>query len=175
MMHRMFSPNHRKGSTLIELVLSLTAGSAVMLLAISLVHQTISVTEIAKHRSDDSRTLDRLAQSFRRDVHLASKVDLADADTLVIESFEGSIVTYNVRGRTIVRERETGKDGKEFERFSLGRNESLRLELLAAPDRARLVVQSDTGIPKRPYKPDLIAEAMVGRWKALEQSAKEAP
>ena len=82
----------RNGSTLVELVLSMSAGSAIMLLAISLVHQTMTLTEKSRHRSDNNRTLDQLAHHFRRDVHLAAEINVDANDTLSIKSTDGSQV-----------------------------------------------------------------------------------
>jgi len=170
----------RKGSTLVELVLSMTAGSTVMLLAISLVHQTMMVTEKSKHRTDHNRTLDQLAESFRRDVHLAETVfsaiaDSADSNTLTMRLTDNSEIAYSVYGSTVERKRKNGPEGNEFERFVLDPSSLARFWVLQTPGRAVLQVLSPTGIGERPTKPELIVETIVGRWKALEEKSAVSP
>jgi type II secretory pathway component PulJ len=161
----------RKGSTLVELVLSMSAGSTVMLLAICLVHQTMTMTQISKHRSDHDRTLDQFAQCFRRDVHLSMEVVPSDSNSLALRFSDGSEATYTVDDHAVSRKRKDGPDGDEFERFVLGNKSTARLEWIPSTKLALLVVLSETGIKERPSKPDLVVEAMVGRWKSLEEGS----
>lgn len=64
---------HRAAHTLVELVVSMTVGSALMVLAVGLLHQSLSLASTARTRANQFRTLDRLAQDFRRDAHLCDK------------------------------------------------------------------------------------------------------
>ncbi len=165
----------RRGSTLVELMLSMSAGSVVMLLAISLVHQTMSVTEISKHRAEHNRTLDQLAQSFRSDVHLAAAAVGADANSLTLKYSDDSVTTYVVKDHAIHRQKTTGPHGNEFERFKMGETSTASFQIIPSPDRVLLLVRSETGVKDRPTKPDLVVESVVGRWKTLEQTSKVQP
>ncbi len=158
----------RNGSTLVELTLSISAGSAVMLLAISLVHQTILVTEKSKHRTDHNRTLDQLAQCFRRDVHLAGEISPTEGSTMKLKCVDGSEIVYSVNDWVVVRERKNGPDGNEFERFTLDRFSTVDFHMDQSQQLASLSVHSETGTKETPSKPELVVESLVGRWKSLE-------
>ncbi len=172
----------RLGSTLIELVLSMSAGSVVMLLAISLVHQTMTLSERSRHRSDDNRVLDQLAQRFRSDVHLALNVD-TDANAsnaLTIKVSDGSTVTYVAKNCSVVRERKNALSGNEQERFVLADAGVAIFQKLSNPTRASIIVSHETGlqgtglqrIERNGVLPrvDLSVQAIVGRWLTLEHT-----
>ena len=163
----------RNGSTLVELVLSMSAGSAVMLLAISLVHQTMTLTETSRHRSDNNRTLDQLAQRFRRDVHLAVELNVISNDTLTIKNSDGSQVTYQARNQTVVRERKHASLENENERFVLADASSTNFQWMPNPERVSLMVSTDTGLYGVPPRVDLRVETLVGRWQTLEHRTEE--
>ena len=163
----------RHGSTLVELVLSMSAGSAIMLLAISLVHQTMTLTEKSRHRSDNNRTLDQLAHHFRRDVHLAAEINVDANDTLSIKSTDGSQVTYQARNQTVVRERKYASLENENERFVLADASSANFQWMPNPERASLIVRTDSGLYGVAPRVDLHVETLMGRWQALERRAEE--
>ena len=158
----------RNGSTLIELVLSLSAGSAVMLLAISLVHQTMMLTERSRHRSDSSRTLDQLAQNFRRDVHLALELKVDGEGMLSLRGADGSQITYIVQNHSVVRQRKRAAEDKQQESYRLAEDASATFQGIQDPDRATLTVQAEAGLQETMPRVDLHVEAMLGRWQALE-------
>lgn len=158
----------RNGSTLIELVLSMSAGSAVMLLAISLVHQTMMLTERSRHRSDSSRTLDQLAQNFRRDVHLATDLKIDEEGTLALNGADDSKITYVVQNNSVIRLRKLTSDESEQERFQLAEDASAIFQVIQVPDRATLTVRGETGLQETMQRVDLHVEAVLGRWQALE-------
>lgn len=159
----------RNGSTLIELVLSMSAGSAVMLLAISLVHQTMMLTERSRHRSDSSRTLDQLAQNFRRDVHMAIELKIDVEGMLSVRSADGSQITYVVQNHSVVRQRKHTAEENEQERYQLAEDATATFLRIQEPDRATLTVRGETGLQGILPRVDLHVEAMTGRWQAIEQ------
>ena len=162
----------RDGSTLIELVLSMSAGSAVMLLAISLLHQTMMLTERSRHWSDSSRTLDQLAQNFRRDVHLATELNVDADGKLTVRSADGSQITYAVQNHSVVRQRKHASDQNEQQRYQLAEDASATFQRIQEPDRATLSVRGETGLQETVLRIDLHVEAVLGRWKALEHIGK---
>ncbi len=162
----------RNGSTLIELVLSMSAGSAVMLLAISLVHQTMMLTERSRHRSDSSRTLDQLAQNFRRDVHLATDLKIDTEGTLALNGADDSQITYVVQNNSVIRLRKHTSDENEQERYPLAEDASLIFQVIQEPDRATLTVRGETGLQETMQRVDLHVEAVLGRWQVLEHISK---
>ena len=110
----------RMGSTLVELVLSMSAGSTVMLLAISLVHQTMTSTDKSRHLADSNRTFDQLAHSVRRDVRMAAEVDVTSSDSCLIKNPDGSSVSYTCLNHSVVRQLRGTTLVNENERFILG-------------------------------------------------------
>ena len=56
--------NRRKAFTLVEMLMTMTMGSSLMLLAIGLVHQSMSMSKLAKIRGEHDRSLARLAERF---------------------------------------------------------------------------------------------------------------
>lgn len=163
----------RHGSTLVELVLSMSAGSAVMLLAISLVHQTMTLTEKSRHRSENNRTLDQLAQHFRRDVHTAAAINVDANDTLTIRYSDGVQVTYTAQNQAVVRQRKHASLENENERFVFADASSANFQWMPDPDRVSLIVSRDTGLHGVPPQVDLHVETLVGRWQSLERRAEE--
>ncbi len=85
---------HRAAHTLVELVVSMTVGSALMVLAVGLLHQSLSLASTARTRANQFRTLDRLAQDFRRDAHLATSVVTPDAQRLELTTEDGGVIRY---------------------------------------------------------------------------------
>lgn len=162
----------RNGSTLIELVLSMSAGSAVMLLAISLVHQTMMLTEWSRHRSDNNRTLDQLAQNFRRDVHLATELKVDGKGTLTVISANGSQISYVVQNHSVVRQRKQTAEENEQERYQLAEDASASIQGIQEPDRATLTIWGEAGLQGISPRVDLHVEAMLGRWQVLEHNGK---
>ena len=163
----------RHGSTLVELVLSMSAGSAVMLLAISLVHQSMTLNESSRHRSDHNRVLDQLAQRFRGDVHSAMDIDVDAESAMSIKSLDGSVVTYVAKNRSIVRERKNAVGGNEQERYVLADSCETIFQKLSNPMRASLVVSYQTGLKGIPPRIDLSIRTTVGRWQNLENMEGE--
>lgn len=162
----------QRGSTLVEVVLSMGAGSAVMLLGISLVHQSLTLSEKSRSRTDRSRTLDQLAYHFRSDLHSADEVQSQTVGSMKIQSQDGSIVIYKVEGNVVVRERRGAASGDERERFLLEENSSARFEVQTKPERASLTVVKEQGLHGIPPRVDLTVEALVGRWRILEQNER---
>ena len=163
----------RKGTTLVELVLSMSAGSAVMLLAISLVHQTMILTEKSRHRADNHRTLDQLAQNFRRDVHIAAEVDATSDETLLIKNWDGSTVSYTSQNHSVVRQRKHAASINMNERFILGDESTVSFRRMPNPERISLIVSSETGLNGIPPRVELNVESTVGRWRLLERGEGE--
>jgi len=99
----------RVGSTLIEVALSLPIFTALLVLAISGVHQVMQVSRLAKDRGQAAYGLARLEQSLRSDVHQA---DLATVErdeksellSLHLALPDADRIVYRVRTTRIERE-----------------------------------------------------------------------
>ena len=161
-----------RGSTLVELMLSMGAGSAVMLLGISLVHQTLTLNEKSRKGADQNRTLDHLTHQFRNDSHSAKEVQLLSDRSMTITSADGSIATYIAEGNFVVRERKQASTGDERERFALDDGAFARFEKRKDPERACIVVSKELGLHDTRPRIDVMVETLVGRWQSLERSER---
>lgn len=164
----------QRGSTLIEVMLSMGAGSAVMLLGISLVHQTITLNSKSTKGADRNRALDRLARHFRQDAHSANEMQPVSDGSMTLKNRDGSIVTYVAEGSSVVRERKLAEGGDERERFALDSETSAHFAVLSNPERASLVVSKELGLYDTPPRVDLMVETAIGRWQHLELSERGA-
>lgn len=134
----------RRGYTLIELCVTMSVGSGLMVLAVGLVHQSLTLASTARSRADQHRTFDRLTNDFRSDVHLATGADANDPQRLELRRDGGAIVRYESVGgdanRTRIR-REQRVDGtvvrQEFYQFE----SSLVVAFEALEQPARLSVE----------------------------------
>ena len=163
-----------RGSTLVEVMLSMGAGSAVMLLGISLVHQAMTLNSKSTKGADRTRTLDRLAHHFRQDSHTANEIQPVSDNSMTLKNSDGSTVTYVADGSSVVRERKLARGGDERERFVLDSESLARFAVLSNPERASLVVSKELGLYQTPPKVDLVVETVIGRWQLLELSDRGA-
>ena len=164
----------QRGSTLVELMLSMGAGSAVMLLGISLVHQTMTLNAMSRKGADRNRTLDQLSHQFRSDLHSAKEVELLSDRSMTMRGEDGSIATYIAEGNFVVRERKLAIAGDERERFVLDNGTFARFEKRTNPDRACFIVSKELGLHDVPPRVELMVETIVGRWQALERNERGA-
>ncbi len=84
----------RNAYTLIELCVTMSVGSALMVLTVGLLHQALSLASTARSRADQHRTFDRLAHDFRQDVHLAATASASDPQRLELTRDDGAVVLY---------------------------------------------------------------------------------
>lgn len=67
-----------KGSMLIELITIVSATSAMLIVTIGLIHQSLRWSKEFQHRNTVLRTNSSLARSFRHDTHLSTSVTVQD-------------------------------------------------------------------------------------------------
>lgn len=168
----------RRGTTLIELMLSMMAGSGVMLFAISLVHQSMSLSEISTKRADNNRTLDQLAHCFRCDMHAASAWEIDAQGSLALTFPDTSKVEYTSRNHTMFREHKRDDNAFERETYALGENALARFEPMHDPERVSLVVSTSKGLGGAEVKSanerlDLLVECVPSRWQLIERNDLE--
>jgi prepilin-type N-terminal cleavage/methylation domain-containing protein len=97
--------NHRfRGYTLIELSITMTVGSALLILSVGLIHQAMRYHSVTRDREAEHRTLDRLSSDFRRDTHLATHAKLRSSQELELFSNEQTVVRFRANEREITKE-----------------------------------------------------------------------
>jgi hypothetical protein len=170
----------RRGSTLIELVLSMMAGSGVMLLGISLVHQAMLLSEKSSTRADNYRTIDQLAHCFRQDVRTAMQWSMDGQSKLSLKYSDDSTVTYHSLLHAVTRERRKDSIVIERERFKLAIDASAIFEPMNDPVRVSLLVSNAKKIASdeanhSQTRLDVTVECIPGRWLNFERNSGVQP
>jgi hypothetical protein len=161
----------REAFTLVELTVTMSAGSAMMILAIGMLHQSMSLATVARQRADHQRSLDRLAGEFRQDVHRAVRctVDTKE-DAIELIMPDDNVVTYKVEGNHVARRQPLHDGLSRREAFEFNDSSTATFESLQQPARAVLtVIHRPTGGLVRP-RVDRKVAAVLGRLTQHEQA-----
>lgn len=169
--------NRRKGTMLMELVMTMTAGSALVMLAIGTVHQTMRMSATARDRANFDRSYARLATQYRQDVQIATSLTVQSPDTLNLQLVDGDSVVYTALPGRIVRELKRRNNNRETEHEDFRFDTSARATFESAESSklAVLKVVSETVLKDVPQKTELLAVARVGRMLALEKKRTVQP
>ena len=155
--------NRRHGITMIEVVVTMTVGSTLMVLAIGLVHQTLSLSTASRQRDDHLRSLNLLSRQFRVDVHRATDCTVPSPDQLQLEMPDETVVTFQAESNRVTRTQPTSDGRTRRAVFSLLSNSSARFQLIGDPDRAVVTVVRPTIKVTGKEVVDRRTEAVVGR------------
>ena len=160
----------REAFTLVELTVTMSAGSAMMILAIGLLHQSMSLATVARQRADHQRASDRLAGEFRRDVHRAVRctVDAQDAIKLIMP--DDNVVTYKTEVNHVTRQQALDDGRARREVYEFNDSSTAKFESLQQPSRAVLtVIHRSAGGRVKP-RVDRKVAAVLGRLTRHEQA-----
>jgi len=160
----------RKAFTLVELCVTMSAGSAMMILAIGLLHQSMSLATVSRQRADQQRSLDRLGGEFRRDVHRAVRFNVDAQDKIELIMPDNDIVTYLAQGNQVIRRQPLDDRLARREVFEFNDSSNATFESLQQPARAVLTVlhQSPGGLVEP--RVDRKVVAVLGRLTMHEQA-----
>lgn len=165
----------RKGFTLVELLTTMTMGSSIMFLAIGLVHQSMTMSKLAKVRWEHDQSLARLAQQFRNDVHTAVEVTSISSESLSLKLPDNTTVTYKFEAETLRWEKtspstEAAHDTFLFSPGCLG-------VFSHQADPKLIVLHVERRLDSTEFLPpvDLRIVAAIGRWTQLEQTGGALP
>jgi|688.fasta_scaffold240596_3 hypothetical protein len=158
----------RKGSLLIETIVGVAVSSAMILTAVTLLHQTMSWSKVNKSRSDQVRTVEHLASQWRLDAHSAESVEVNGDDGVTFVFRDSREVVYKKTEESLIREeRKMGisQSGelkcREVFRLEIGR---VKFEKLDAPNRAKISISHQpAGTNEERF--DLVVESVVSKWK----------
>lgn len=169
----------RTGYTLIELCVTMSVGSALMVLAVGLVHQALSLASTARSRADQHRTFDRLAHDFREDIHLAVAATANDPQRLELTRDGGAIVLYesvDVESDRIRIRREQRVDGTivRQEDYQIDSSLVVAFEALEQPARVSVRFASESTPIGRSRVPSRQVTAVLGR-RLAHQRAEVSP
>lgn len=163
----------RRASSLVELMMSMTAGSSLMLVAIGLVHQTMTVSRQTTEQTDHDRSLARLAMQFRFDAHRASEATAESENELSLTWSDETKVTYQFADRHITRRHQRASGEEEQERFALRGQATTTFEALSDPDRVELIIRRDAGLQNVPPRTQLHVTAALHKLLRAEQGGEE--
>ncbi len=108
-----------QGFTLIETLVAVSFGSSIMLAAVSLVHTAFKLQSLTQTRLEQTSTLDRYVEQFRRDVSLADRVELPTEKTLKMFFIDQQSMEYRVDENRIARRSFAGETLQQLEQVQL--------------------------------------------------------
>jgi prepilin-type N-terminal cleavage/methylation domain-containing protein len=127
----------RQGFTLIEMLLTMSVGSLLMVLAMTLLQQAMTLSSQTRSQCDADRVIHRLCEQFRRDAHSASAVSTDDQLVVTLVGDSKNIV-YRFLNSTVTRS--TSGESIENEQYDLGKSANVTIEMLEQPEQIRLTV-----------------------------------
>lgn len=166
----------QNGFTLVELLVSLTLGSVLLTLGLSLVHRTMRVDSAAKANAEVERVAGRLSQALRYDVHRASELQLPDNSapdrsnqqaSLKLTLQSGQVITYQRTELGLLREEQLDPQRTRHEQFPLPDDHIASFSELDEPPRLVFTIECLTHSPdtpplEAPRQLKLRVEAVVG-------------
>lgn len=168
----------RKGTMLMELVMTFSAGSALVLIAVGTVHQTMRMSSTARDRSNTDRSLARLATQFRKDVQLATSMKIESPETLELSLASSATVFYFAKSDRMIRESRrniSNRSETEHEDFRLAPNTRATFESESDSKFAALKVFQDSIVKDVSPRIDLHVVTGLGRLLALENNGLVQP
>lgn len=129
----------RYGFTLTEQLIALTAGTALMMLAVSLVHRSMLIGAESRSRRDAHHNADRLANRLRDDVHWAKDVELVSSTEVRITRDNLPAIAYQFTGSHGVRRE---YESASVDRFTLDFETVVSVNIEPSPRRVVLLTTS---------------------------------
>jgi len=175
--------SQRRGISLVELMLTLSACCVILTLSATLLHRAMHAQSKARLFFDGERSALRLSHSFRRDVHDASAAatgDEAGGDEVLVrlEMAGGQAVEYRQSGGRV--DRTWQAEGRVLAREAFVFTPETRV--VVAQESPRLITLSivppvDTGTTNGPLLPytvpiQLRVEAVLGRNASLAETTQ---
>lgn len=167
-----------RGFTLVEMLVTMTVSSTLLVMAVGMIHQTMTLHSQGRLRGDRQRTALRLARQFRHDIQRCHQVALQqDGATmnLEIQQPQPVTVTYTIQDGQIVRDQPRADGQHQREPFPLDPRDRAHFELLPDPRRAVLVVTHPVDRIAGKERIELHLEAVVGRHRVHSFAANGLP
>ena len=158
----------RTAFTLIEMLVVMTVGMTVMMLAVGMISKSMQIASDNQSRMDQSLVTDRLAREFRRDTHQSTSFEL-DAG-IRFSRPDGSVVEYTASNSDVVRRHIVDDATIAQESFDLGDDRVAVFES-SQTDRVALTIQ----VSASTVRIDRRVEAVVGRWTILDSDEESSP
>jgi hypothetical protein len=131
--------NPRRGASLIELLLIMSACTVVLTLTGVLLHRAMRIHMQSRAHVNAERTVLRLSEQFRRDVHQARAVtDGSGKDDKVflqLDLMDGRVAEYSRATGAVLRNESGGNLPTRREEFAFPGADALTIEHKSAPQR----------------------------------------
>lgn len=140
----------RRGISLVELMLTLSACCVILTLSAGLIHRALHAQSRARHIADAERSAWRLSHAFRRDVHDAAKATLGEqgGELLVrLELAGGNTVEYRQASGRVERLLQAGGGVQARETFVFPAEASIAV---TQPSDRLLSLSVETPLPTTP-------------------------
>ena len=161
----------RHAYSLVELSVCMSAGTALLILAIGMLHQSMTLASASRHRSTEVRIQNRLARQFRLDVHQATQCVVESEARLRLAMPGENEVVYVIDGSNISREQPLDDGSTRRNEFDCGADVIASFASLSQPSRAVLTVARQVQQDRRI---DRQVAAVVGRTRS-HQNAEVSP
>lgn len=167
----------RRGVTIVEVMVLMTAVAVMLGMCVILLQLALRLETDARGRFERATVLNRLAETFRADVHAAPGVEVENAEAeaeadakqppaLRVESTSGRSIEYRVKGAgEVARVVSEGDKVVHRETFQVPQTEAARLELRDLDGRRFAVLAIDKSTRPNRIDPTRTLEilALVGK------------
>jgi prepilin-type N-terminal cleavage/methylation domain-containing protein len=170
-----FPPRHRRGFTLVEMLLVVTAVTGILAACAMLLHSLLRLESAERAHLADASTVSRIARQFREDVRTSETADpipgANQAPKLVLSGSDASVVTYQVDGERLVRTETNQNKLLRRELYPLARLGPIGFE----EDRGflRLVLLRKPAEPGSQMRPRARIEARLGKRRIVANAPED--
>ncbi|CAN5872452.1 hypothetical protein BH23PLA1_BH23PLA1_14550 [soil metagenome] len=156
----------RRAFTLIEMIVSMTAGAIVLGLCAGLIHSLLRLERTSREGLIESASLARLDHEFRLDIHACKDYSIVEANEGDGPRIELSLpgderIEYQAVDEGILRIRRSDGDRVRRELYRLGQEPSIRWEIESQEDVDLLILHLALGADRR--REQVRIEAVRGR------------
>ncbi|TWU24935.1 hypothetical protein Pla52o_12320 [Novipirellula galeiformis] len=164
MMRRMF------GHTLVELVVSMAAGTTLMVLALGLVHESMTMSALSKERASHDRNSQRLVDQFRADVHRCETIE-CDSNGCRLTLANNHTVEYSIQDALVIRNESRKKQRDWREPYSMAKSYRVAMSVVDTADEALLEIRFSPAQTGYESRVDRRVTATIGRRKLMRQTS----
>lgn len=170
----------RRGISLVELMLTLSACCVILTLSAGLIHRALHAQSKARLFFDGERSASRLGQAFRRDVHDANSAATGEGESLLrLEMPGGQTVEYRLSSGRVERTLRDGESVRARESYVfpadaqiLVANDPPRVFTLSIDPPAELPTQAGAPVPAYSFPVTMRVQAVVGRNARIIETAR---
>ena len=160
----MTGPHRLRGFTLVEVLVTLSIGSVVMLLGAQMLIASMKLSKRAGEERQRCETLSRLASQFRQDAHLAIGTSIESPESIRFDLADLATVEYDLSEQGVLKRvyRSAESDVSIPEAYRLGEKVHLVFEQMKEPNRVRMLVGEQTGLEDPAVRIDRSVEPVLG-------------